>query len=69
MGREMILIDHSPNGIRTKTRKFHDHQRAEAREFLQRLKDKNYTPSKLRAQKRTPYDKLSATTYRVWGDL
>lgn len=65
----MIIIDHSPNGIQTKTRKFHDHQRVEAREFLQNLRDKNYTPTEFREQKRTPYFKLSHMTYRVWGDL
>jgi hypothetical protein len=60
------IVDYSHEGIRTKTRKFHPHQQQEARDFIQRLKDKNFTPTLFTEKTRTPYMRLSAMTYKVW---
>lgn len=66
----MIIIDYSPNGVRTKMRKFTDTQRVEAIAFLSYLRDKNYEETTLAfPQGRTPYLSLASMTYKVWGTL
>lgn len=63
----IAIVDYSHEGIRRKMRKFHPHQQREALDFIQRLKDKNFTPTSFRfPDGRNPYIHLCTMTYKIW---